>query len=145
MKRLIPLTILGLLLAACQTHQVNARNDDQALENKLMHHRFILTEVNGKTISSKQTAPFLAFGEKMFVSASMCNDFNGFGNIKNAKITVKNLSKTELECVDEDLSKWDSMINRVLSDGAVISLNNNQLVLIQGHYKLVYTLRDYVH
>ncbi len=33
MKRLIPLTILGLLLAACQTHQVNARNDDQALEN----------------------------------------------------------------------------------------------------------------
>ncbi|WP_272660621.1 META domain-containing protein [Providencia sp. PROV150] len=145
MKRLIPLTILGLLLAACQTHQVNARNDDQALENKLMHHRFILTEVNGKTISSKQTAPFLAFGEKMFISASMCNDFNGFGNIKNAKITVKNLSKTELECVDEDLSKWDSMINRVLSDGAVISLNNNQLVLIQGHYKLVYTLRDYVH
>ncbi|WP_438336158.1 META domain-containing protein [Providencia hangzhouensis] len=145
MKRLIPLTILGLLLAACQTHQVNARNDDQALENKLMHHRFILTEVNGKTISSKQTVPSLAFGEKMFVSASMCNDFNGFGNIKNAKITVKNLSKTELECVDEDLSKWDSIINRVLSDGAVISLNNNQLVLIQGHYKLVYALRDYVH
>ncbi|MEX0424769.1 META domain-containing protein [Providencia rettgeri] len=145
MKRLIPLTILGLLLAACQTHQVNARNDDQALENKLMHHRFILTEVNGNTINSKQTAPSLSFGEKMFVSASMCNDFNGFGNIKNAKITVKNLSKTELECVDEDLSKWDSMINRVLADGAVISLNNNQLVLIQGHYKLVYTLRDYVH
>ncbi|EMT6574472.1 TPA: META domain-containing protein [Providencia rettgeri] len=145
MKRLIPLTILGLLLAACQTHQVNARNDDQALENKLMHHRFILTEVNGKAINSKQTTPSLSFGEKMFVSASMCNDFNGFGDIKNAKITVKNLTRTELECVDEDLSKWDSMINRVLSDGAVISLKNNQLVLIQGHYKLVYTLRDYVH
>ncbi|AXH61637.1 META domain-containing protein [Providencia huaxiensis] len=145
MKRLIPLTILGLLLAACQTHQVNARNDDQALENKLMHHRFILTEVNGKTINSKQTAPFLAFGEKMFVSASMCNDFNGFGNIKNAKITVKNLSRTELECVDEDLSKWDSMINRALSEGAIISLKNNKLVLTQGHYKLVYTLRDYVN
>ncbi|MCX9115761.1 META domain-containing protein [Providencia rettgeri] len=145
MKRLIPLTILGLLLAACQTHQVNARNDDQALENKLMHHRFILTEVNGKAINSKQTAPYLSFGEKMFVSASMCNDFNGFGDIKNAKITVKNLTRTELECVDEDLSKWDSMINRVLSDGAVITLKNNQLTLIQGHYKLVYTLRDYVH
>lgn len=145
MKRLIPLTILGLLLAACQTHQVNARNDDQALENKLMHHRFILTEVNGKAINSKQTTPSLSFGEKMFVSASMCNDFNGFGDIKNAKITVKNLTRTELECVDEDLSKWDSMINRVLSDGAVISLKNNQLVLIQGHYKLVYTLRGYVH
>ncbi|EMI7061861.1 MULTISPECIES: META domain-containing protein [Providencia] len=145
MKRLIPLTILGLLLAACQTHQVNAKNDDQALENKLMHHRFILTEVNGKAINSKQTAPSLSFGEKMFVSASMCNDFNGFGDIKNTKITVKNLTRTELECVDEDLSKWDSMINRVLSDGAVISLKNNQLILIQGHYKLVYTLRDYVH
>lgn len=37
------------------------------------------------------------------------------------------------------------MINRVLSDGAVITLKNNQLTLIQGHYKLVYTLRDYVH
>lgn len=86
MKRLIPLTILGLLLAACQTHQVNAKNDDQALENKLMHHRFILTEVNGKAINSKQTAPSLSFGEKMFVSASMCNDFNGFGDIKNAKV-----------------------------------------------------------
>lgn len=145
MKRLIPLTLLGLLLAACQTHQVNARNDDQALENKLMHHRFILTEVNGKTIKSKQTTPSLSFGEKMFVSASMCNDFNGFAYIKNAKITVKNLSKTELECVDEDLSKWDLLINRVLTDGAVLSLTNNQLILIQGHSKLVYTLRDYVN
>lgn len=144
MKRLIPLTILGLLLAACQTHQVDAKNDDRAFENALIHHRFVLTEVNGKTIKAKQTVPYISFGEKMFISASMCNDFNGMGNINNAKVTVKNLAKTELECVDEDLSKWDLMITRMLTEGATINLTNNQLVLIQGHYKLVYTLRDYV-
>lgn len=145
MKRLIPLTILGLLLAACQTHNVNARNDDQDLENKLMHHRFVLTEVDGKAINNKQITPSISFGEKMFVSASMCNDFNGFGYINSTKITVKNLNKTELECVDEDLSKWDLLIKRMLTDGATITLKNNQLVMIQGHYKLVYTLRDYVN
>lgn len=145
MKHLIPLTILSVLLAACQTHQVNARNDDQELRNKLMHHRFILTEVDGKTIQNKQTTPSISFGEKMFISASMCNDFNGFGNINNAKITVKDLNKTELECVDEDLSKWDPLIKQMLTDGATVTLKNNQLVLIQGHYKLVYTLRDYMN
>ncbi|WP_369311229.1 META domain-containing protein [Providencia rettgeri] len=145
MKRLIPLTLLGLLLAACQTHQVNAKNDDKAIQNALVHHRFVLTEVDGKPIKSKQTVPYIAFGEKMFVSASMCNDFNGFGNISNAKITVKELTKTELECVDEDLSKWDTMLKRMLAEGATVNIKNNQLVLIQGHYKLVYSLRDYVN
>ncbi|MBP6121294.1 MULTISPECIES: META domain-containing protein [Providencia] len=145
MKRLIPLTLFGLLLAACQTPRVNAGNNNQAFEQKLMHHNFVLTEVDGKAIHNKQTTPSISFGEKMFISASMCNDFNGFGVVNNAKLTVKNLSKTELECVDEELSKWDLLINRMLSNGATISYSSNRLVLVQGHYQLVYTLRDYVN
>lgn len=145
MKRVIPLTLFGFLLAACQPHSVSANNSDLEFEKKLMHHNFVLTEVDGKAVSDKQTPPSLSFGEKMFVSASMCNDFNGLGKISNSKIKVRNLSKTELECVDEDLSKWDILINRMLSDGAMITLTKDYLTLEQGHYKLVYKLRDYVN
>ncbi|MTC60970.1 META domain-containing protein [Providencia rustigianii] len=144
MKRLIPLTLLGLLLGACQTHQVNAGNSHQSLEQQLMHHNFVLAEVNGKKVRNKQIAPAISFGEKMFVSASMCNDFNGMGTFDNTKLKVKSLTKTELQCVDEDLSRWDSIINRMLTEGATVELTKNRLVLLQGHYKLVYTLSDYM-
>ena len=53
MKRLIPLTLFGLLLTACQTPKVNAGNDNQTLVQKLVHHNFVLTKVNGKTIRYK--------------------------------------------------------------------------------------------
>lgn len=144
MKRLIPLTLFGLLLAACQTHQVKAGSSQQSLEQQLMHHNFVLTEVDGQRIAKKQTAPSISFGEKLFVSASMCNDFNGMGTINNATLKVKTLSKTELECVDEDLSRWDSLINRMLKNGATVTLTKDHLTLTQGHYKLVYALSDYM-
>ena len=142
MKRLIPLTLFGLLLAACQTHQVKAGSSQQSLEQQLMHHNFVLTEVDGQRIAKKQTAPSISFGEKMFVSA--CNDFNGMGAINNATLKVKTLSKTELECVDEDLSRWDTLINRMLTTGATVTLTKDHLTLTQGHYKLVYILSDYM-
>ena len=95
-------------------------------------------------MGDKQTIPSISFGEKMFISASMCNDFNGLGAIHNSKLTVKNLSKTELECVDEELSKWDLLISQMLTHGVAIMYSKNQLVLTQGHNKLVYTLKDYI-
>lgn len=145
MKRLIPLTLFGLLLAACQTPKVNANNDNQTLAQKLIHHNFVLTEVNGKALHYKQTIPSLSFGENMFTSASMCNEFNGIANITDSKLIVKSISKTELECVDEELSKLDILINKMLSKGVTVSYSHNQLILTQGPYNLVYTLRDYIN
>ncbi|MGO2347566.1 MAG: META domain-containing protein, partial [Providencia sp.] len=112
MKRLIPLTLFGLLLTACQTPKVNAGNDNQTLVQKLVHHNFVLTKVNGKTIRYKQTLPSISFGENMFTSATMCNEFNGIASITDSKLLVTSISKTELECVDEDLSKLDILINK---------------------------------
>lgn len=145
MKRVIPLTLLGLMLAACQSQDVNADNSDNVTEQQLIHHNFVLTEINGESIVGKTSTPTISFGEKMFVSATMCNDFNGMGRINNAALTVKHLSKTELECVDEDLSKWDALIKRMLTDGAVISYDDQKLILSQGRSKLVYTLKDYIN
>ncbi|BBV08489.1 heat-inducible protein [Providencia stuartii] len=145
MKRIIPLTLLGFLLAACQTQNVSADNSDNVTEQQLIHHNFILTEVDGHPIVGKVGVPSLSFGEKMFVSATMCNDFHGMGRINNATLVVKHLSKTELECVDEDLSKWDPLIKRMLTEGADISYNDKKLTLSQGRYKLVYVLKDYVN
>lgn len=146
MKRAIPLTLLGLLLAACQSQDVNANNNnDNVTEQQLIHHNFILTEIDGERIVGKTGTPTISFGEKMFVSATMCNDFNGMGRINNSALTVKHLSKTELECVDEDLSKWDILIKRMLTDGAVISYDDQKLILSQGRSKLVYTLKDYIN
>ncbi|ELX8378281.1 META domain-containing protein [Providencia vermicola] len=145
MKRIIPLTLLGLLLAACQTQNVSADNNDNVTEQQLIHHNFVLTEIDGKPIIDKISVPSLSFGEKMFVSATMCNDFHGMGRINKSTLMVKHLSKTELECVDEDLSKWDSLINRMLTDGADISFSDKKLTLTQGRYKLVYTLKDYMN
>ncbi|MGJ3352415.1 META domain-containing protein [Providencia sp. Je.9.19] len=145
MKRLIPLTLFGLLLTACQTPKVNAGNDNQTLVQKLVHHNFVLTKVNGKTIRYKQTLPSISFGENMFTSATMCNEFNGIASITDSKILVTSISKTELECVDEDLSKLDILINKMLTKGATVTYSHNQLVLTQGPYSLVYMLRDYIN
>lgn len=144
MKRIIPLTLFGVLLVACQAQNVNANNNDNVIEQQLMHHNFVLAEIDGQTVGRKTGMPSIAFGEKMFVSATMCNDFYGMGRINQSTLVVKYLSKTELECVDEDLSKWDQLINRMLTDGAVVSYNEKELVLTQGHYKLVYRLKDYM-
>lgn len=145
MKRIIPLTLLGFLLAACQTQNVSADNSDDVTEQQLIHHSFVLTEINGNTITGKVGMPTISFGEKMFVSATMCNDFYGMGRINSSVLMVKYLSKTELECVDEDLSTWDKLIKRMLTDGTVVSYHDKKLILTQGRNKLVYTLRDYIN
>lgn len=145
MKRIIPLMLLGFLLTTCQTAKVSADNNDYVTEQQLIHHSFVLTEMDGNTITGKVGVPTLSFGEKMFISATMCNDFYGMGRISDSVLTVKHLSKTELECVDEDLSKWDKLIKRMLTDGSVVSYHGKKLILTQGRYKLVYTLRDYIN
>ncbi|EKT57532.1 META domain-containing protein [Providencia sneebia] len=145
MKRIIPLVLFGCLLVACQTQKVNASNSDNVTEQQLLHHNFILTEIDGRPITGKTSTPTISFGEKMFITATMCNDFYGMGRVHNATLRVKHLSKTELECVDEDLSKWDPLIKQMLSDGVAISYNNKSLVLSQGKKKLVYTLHDYIN
>ena len=81
----------------------------------------------------------------MFTSATMCNEFNGIASITDSKLLVTSISKTELECVDEDLSKLDILINKMLTKGATVTYSHNQLVLTQGPYSLVYILRDYIN
>lgn len=71
MKRIIPLTLLGFLLAACQTQNVSADNSDNVTEQQLIHHNFVLTEVDGHPIVGKVGVPSLSFGEKC-LSLPLC-------------------------------------------------------------------------
>ncbi|UNH40322.1 META domain-containing protein [Moellerella wisconsensis] len=143
MKRVISLALSMLVLSACQSPKVSA--DNQLVEKQLMHHNYVLTLVNGQPVTVTRGAPSIEFGENMFVSGAMCNQFTGMGHIVDGKLFMKQLAMTDMLCINENLSQWDQLISKMLNQGAKIQLTQNLLVLSQGKNQLTYTLRDWVY
>lgn len=125
-------------LTACQTMP------KAGLAEQLAHRNFLLVQVNQQTVEKVSFEQRLSFGERLFVSATACNEFSGFAQLKQNVLTVKLLQQTDKICTKQQLNEWDQLLLKMLTQGAVVQWQGQELILEQGENRLVYVLRDYV-
>ncbi|MWN89904.1 META domain-containing protein [Gilliamella sp. Pra-s65] len=131
---LISLFTLSLVMSGC-----NKSNKIQ--DTDLMHHRFVLIKSNGQPVSLDEQAE-LIFGEKMTITGKMCNQFSGQVTLNKDSINGSGLAMTKMLCSDEQLNRLDYIITQLITNGAKINLNNNQLTLKNNENELIYQLND---
>ncbi|WP_105648523.1 heat shock protein HslJ [Cronobacter dublinensis] len=136
-KTLIPL-LAGMALAGCQS----TSSSSHIIPETLQHHRYVLQTVNGAPLDATRRVPALSFGEKMHVSGSMCNRFMGQGELHGDTLKVNGLASTRMLCAEPQLNELDKLIGEMLSQGATVSVEKQQLTLHYRQYTLVYKLAD---
>ncbi|WP_105719620.1 heat shock protein HslJ [Cronobacter dublinensis] len=136
-KILIPL-LAGMALAGCQSTSSSSHITPETLQ----HHRYVLQTVNGAPLDATRRVPELSFGEKMHVSGSMCNRFVGQGELHGDTLKVNGLASTRMLCAEPQLNELDKLIGEMLSQGATVSVEKQQLTLHYRQYTLVYKLAD---
>lgn len=152
-KKITYLLFCFLTLAACVTPSRQVSTTD------LLHHNFVLTQYDNRPIKTKGMQLRLEFGEKMFVSGSMCHTFSGFGSLKDDVLKVEKISVGEnsqiqarknkdgalVSCDDPLFYELDDTIKNMLTDGVQIQLDKNILTLKSKSHTLVYVLKDWVY
>ncbi|WP_105685670.1 heat shock protein HslJ [Cronobacter dublinensis] len=136
-KILIPL-LAGMALAGCQSTSSSSHITPETLQ----HHRYVLQTVNGAPLDATRRVPELSFGEKMHVSGSMCNRFMGQGELHGDTLKVNGLASTRMLCAEPQLNELDKLIGEMLSQGATVSVEKQQLTLHYRQYTLVYKLAE---
>lgn len=141
MKKLASLMLATVVLAGC------AQSDDKGnvTVQDLQHHRYVLQSVDGKPLEGIKRMPELSFGENMHIAGSMCNRFMGQATIADNTLKAKDLGMTMMLCVEPQLNQLDRMINDMLTTGAKVNLNQQQLTLKTSQHTLVYKLADLVN
>ncbi len=150
MKKLLLSTVAVLGLAACSS----ASSDMLRLETKIAtpqaieHHNYELIYVNGKEFEAEDDdapRPFIAFGENMNITGTMCNNFFGQGILtKRGILSAKGAGMTRMMCTDPILNQLDTDISTLLEHGAeaVISDNGEYLKLSNTAIQLEFKRAD---
>ncbi|QYN44373.1 MULTISPECIES: META domain-containing protein [unclassified Gilliamella] len=137
MKKTLLLTTLfagALVVTGCgESNKVKAED--------LMHHRFLLVKANGQDVSEDKAAE-LEFGENMNVTGKMCNRFVAKVNLENETIKGAGVGMTRMLCNDEQLDKLDGIISQLITEGAKVTLDKDQLTLKNESNELIYQLKD---
>ncbi len=127
-----------MALAGCQSTSSSSHITPETLQ----HHRYVLQTVNGAPLDATRRVPELSFGEKMHVSGSMCNRFMGQGELHGDTLKVNGLASTRMLCAEPQLNELDKLIGEMLSQGATVSVEKQQLTLHYRQYTLVYKLAE---
>lgn len=139
MKKIFIFLSLLMTLSACDN-----QNKPLAAED-LMHHRFVLAKINNNEIPIDY-ATFIEFGEDFTINGKMCNEFSGKLLLNNNEISTPNLSTTSLTCDNDQLNQLDAIIQKLLTNGATLTLNQQsdktRLKLINNTDTLIFELRD---
>lgn len=153
MKKIVALLLCVLTLIACSTTTNKVSPAD------LLQHNFVLTQYDAQFVPVKEMQFRLEFGEKMFVSGSMCHTFSGFGSLNNDVLKVATLSIADNQysniqrdkeasltlCQEPLANELDTVLHKMLTEGVRIQLNKNILELKTESHRLVYVLRDWVY
>lgn len=134
MKKRVLVFLLASLLAGC----VVKESDVAVTDSQLRNQRFVLQSVDGQALAAGETPPELQFGEKMQVTAKMCNRFMGDGSLNNGKLKVSKMAATRIICADPQLNTLDSTLGTMLNAGAQVDLTASQLTLATATRSLVY-------
>lgn len=138
MKKIFIPLLAGMALAGCQSTSSSSHITPETLQ----HHRYVLQTVNGAPLDATRRVPELSFGEKMHVSGSMCNRFMGQGELHGDTLKVNGLASTRMLCAEPQLNELDKLIGEMLSQGATVSVEKQQLTLHYRQYTLVYKLAE---
>ncbi|UQZ89349.1 hypothetical protein C4J81_09125 [Deltaproteobacteria bacterium Smac51] len=103
----------------------------------LTHQKFTLKQVNGAAYD-KEMVPFIEFGENFLVLGKVCNNFRGPGELKDGVLTVREAASTRMACPDEDLSRLENSMLKMLENGARISMEGSSLFLREGDNTLIF-------
>ena len=138
MKRTALLIMTTMALAGCAQPSEQKSLSAQDLEN----HRFVLQSVNGTPFVAKEGAnvPELSFGDKLQLSGAMCNRFFGQATLSGDQLKAEGMAMTRMMCAEPQLNDLDNQFGQMLTSGAQISLNGQQLTLKNDQHTLTYTL-----
>ena len=142
MRSIVKLLLSGLVftaalsLGACVGKAVDSAD--------LLHHNFVLAEVNGQPFSGEKK-PNIQFNEGMRVSGAICNNYTGQGELAGGKLYVRQLASTKMLCFEQGLNELEFAFGNMLMNGAEISYRGNTLTLSGEGRVLKFELRDYVN
>ena len=149
MKKILLSAAVLLLTAACSQDGGMSQDSTSVSAKDLQHHNYVLTAIDGKAYLTKKNAmsPNIAFGEKMNITGSMCNNYFGQGILKDGVLTAKGVGMTRKFCSDATLNQLDQKIGQLLDGGAKITLKDNgqNLVLSNDKTTLEFRLKDFVN
>ncbi|MDN3613088.1 MAG: META domain-containing protein [Vibrio gallaecicus] len=143
-KKLLAITALPILLAACSS---NGDNAQQVTPVDLQHHNWELAKIDGNQIeiSEHQQAPRLEVGEKMTANGlAGCNNFFGQAELEDGKFRIKQMGMTMKMCAGEAMD-IEQTVSATLSEWSDINLTQDTLTLSNENHTLTYTLRDWVN
>lgn len=145
MKKLIAITTLPLLLAACQS--TGAQNDmaNTITPQDLQHHNWELVQIDGETVNTPENMqpPRLEIGEKMTANGNAgCNNFFGQGELKDNKFRIPQMGMTMKMC-QEGVMGTEMAFSKSLSEWNEISLTKESMTLTSESHTLTFTLSDW--
>lgn len=150
MKKLLLSSAAALMLAGCGSagSEMIALQNKMATPQALEHHSYELVYVNGNEFEPEDDdapMPFIAFGEDMNITGTMCNNFFGQGTLsKRGILSAKGAGMTRMMCTDPVLNQLDSDMSKLLEYGAeaVISENGEYLKLSNTGTQLEFKRAD---
>lgn len=140
-KFLFSLFILVTLSACSNILSTQIKPDD------LLHRNFVLIRFNDTEIQPHNMQPGIEFGENLYITARMCNYFTGNGNLNNNRLTITNITTSDLPCLDPNYKGLDSTVVNLLQQGVNISFDkqNQQITLSNDNNILIFKLMDWVY
>ncbi len=145
MKKLLAVTTLPLLLAACQSTGGKDLMTTMISASDLQHHNWVLTQINGNDIVTpgKMQPPHLEIGENLSANGNAgCNNFFGQVEIKENKLRIAQMGMTMKMCIN-NVMKTESTFSKVLSDWSEVSLTKENMTLTNAEYSLTFELSDW--
>lgn len=138
MKKMTLLILTTLALAGCAQPSGQKALSASDLDN----HRFVLHSVNGTPFIAKEAGnvPELSFGDKLQISGVMCNRFFGQATLSGDQLKAEGLAMTRMMCGEPQLNELDNQLGQMLSNGAQVSVEGQQLTLKSGQQTLTYRL-----
>lgn len=126
MKNLFICSVLACLLSSC-LEKINP--------NSIKNTKWELTELTGKTLPQNAKAT-LNFGDSLKISGkSFCNSYGGQAEVKDNKVSVKNVFSTKMFC-QETASEENAFLS-ALNETDHAKLVNGKLQLLKGEQTLL--------
>lgn len=142
MKKIITMTMLPLLLAACSNSAIETT---QISSEDLQHHNWTLIEIDGELLTTpdKMQAPNLEISEKMMANGNAgCNNFFGQSELKENKFRIEKMGMTMKMC-REDAMATENILTKSLSQWNDMTLTEENLILTNENHTLKFELSDW--
>ncbi|WP_395755736.1 META domain-containing protein [Edwardsiella ictaluri] len=116
---------------------------------QLLHHRYVLQAIDDhplvETTATRALTPDLEFGEKLWVSASLCGRLSGQATLRRGTLRIAELQRTPAPCPDPVWQTAQHRLETMLRYGARLTLQGDTLELRDAQGLLLrYRLRDWM-